>query len=156
MNHFRVIALVVATSLFAPSQAAETMPQQGSAVEQEVRQLDREWLEAMVRRDATALERLLADAYTMIDPSGEVIDKAQEIAATKAPVFDVTFESVKTEDVNVGISGERATVTGRAVLKARFDEQEISQRYWYTRTFAKRQGGWLIITAQMTYLPAGE
>ena len=80
MNRVWMIALVAATLFCARGQAARDTAQHGSAVEQAVRQLDHEWSEAVVRRDAEALAQLLADDYTMIDPSGEVIDKAQEIA----------------------------------------------------------------------------
>ena len=156
MNCVWVIALVVTTLFCARGQAAGNTAQHGSDIEQAVRQLDHEWSEAVVRRDAEALAQLLADDYTMIDPSGEVIDKAQEIAQTKAPLFDVTIESLRTEDVEVRISGERATIIGRAVLQVRFDEQEISEQYCYTRTFARRQGRWQIIAAQLTYHSTGK
>ena len=92
----------------------------------------------------------------MIDSSGEVIDKVQEIAEIKASFFDVSFQSFQIEAVKVEIFGERAMVTGRAMLKVHFDEQQISEQYRYTRTFARRRGRWQIIAAQMTYLSTGE
>jgi hypothetical protein len=40
--------------------------------------------------------------------------------------------------------------------KARFYEQEIVRRYWYTRTFARRGGRWQIVTAGMLALAQDE
>ncbi len=120
------------------------------AAESEVRKLDREWGEAVVRRDAAALDCLLADDYTRTEPSGETTNKAQEVADTEAPAFVSTVVSVKTEDVVVTVSGERATVTGIVVLSVRFDGQGIRERYGYTRTFVRRDGRWRIVTARLT------
>jgi hypothetical protein len=54
---------------------------------------------------AAALDRLLADDYTPLNPSGEMINKAQEVADTQAPAFASTVESLRTEDVEVSLSG---------------------------------------------------
>ncbi len=88
--------------------------------------------------------------YTQLNPSGETTNKAQEIADTEAPAFVSTVESLRTEDVKVKVSGERATVTGIVVLSVRFDGQGIRERYGYTRTFVRRDGRWQIVAAQLT------
>ncbi len=121
-----------------------------------MRKLDREWGEAIVRRDAVMLDRLLAEDYTRTEPSGETINKAQEIAETKAPAFVTTVESLITEDVKVKVSGERATVTGSVVVSVRFDGQAIRERYGYMRTFAKRDGRWQIMAAHLSRTNAGQ
>ena len=81
-----------------------------------MRRTDRESGAAVVRRDAATLDRLLADDYTQINPSGETTNKAQEIADTEAPTFVSTVESLRTESVEVMVSGEQATVTGIVVV----------------------------------------
>ncbi|MBA3716373.1 MAG: nuclear transport factor 2 family protein [Pyrinomonadaceae bacterium] len=120
-----------------------------------MRKLDREWGEAILRRDAAKLDRLLADDYTRTEPSGETIDKAQEIAETKAPALVSAVEFLRTEDVEVKVSGEQATVTGIVVVSVRFDGQGIRERYGYTRTFAKRDRRWRIVAARLTRAGAG-
>ncbi len=120
-----------------------------------MRKLDREWGEAIVRRDAAMLDRLLAEDYTRRELSGETISKPEEMAETKAPAFVSAVESLRTEDVKVKVSGERATVTGVVVVSVRFDGQGIRERYEYMRTYAKRDGRWRIVTAQLTKAGAG-
>lgn len=148
-----IALLIGAVSSSALGQGADPTVRRRRAAESEVRKLDREWGAAVVRRDAAALDRLLAEDYMRLDPSGETTNKAQEIAEAKAPTFVSAVESLRTEDVEVSVSGGRATVTGIVVASVRLDGQGIRERYGYTRTFAWRDGRWRIVSAQLT--PAG-
>jgi hypothetical protein len=153
--------LVASTVLFMASvlvqgQGGKGRASQNYETEQELRALDRQWGKALVRRDVVTLKRLLSDDYTRIEPSGQVITKAQEISEVESPVFALAIKSYRTESVSVSINNNKATLTGRVVLGFILDEQEVTRRYWYTRTFAKwwgRWGRWRIIAAQMIELP---
>ncbi len=48
-------------------------------VERELRDLDRQLVEAVVRSNATALHRLIAEDYTFTDPFGEVTNKSKVV-----------------------------------------------------------------------------
>jgi hypothetical protein len=107
------------------------------------------------------LKRLLSDDYTLIQPSGQVINKAQELEQVKALVPNFKLKSYWVEDVSVRVTGARATVMGHIVLKGTLDGQGLTRRYWFTRTFEKRRrftklrGRWRIVAAQMIELPEG-
>jgi len=146
-------ALILAALPLAPAEPAARAANQHSNEEKELRKLDGEWWRAVAERDAEALHRLLADDYTLLEPSGGVRGKAEEIAAIKSPLFALTLRSYRTEEVAIRLSGERATLTGRAVLKVEFEGEFISRRFWYMRAFAKRQGQWQIVSTQFTSLP---
>ncbi|MGI8566112.1 MAG: nuclear transport factor 2 family protein [Pyrinomonadaceae bacterium] len=150
-----ITLLIVAVSSPASGRSPGATARRRRAAEREVKKLDRAWGAAVVRRDAAALDRLLAEDYTQLNPSGETINKAQEIANTKTPIFVSTVESLRTEDVEVKVSGERATVTGFIVVSVRLDGQGIRERLRYTRTYAKRDGRWQIVAAQLTMAGAG-
>ena len=143
---------VVSVSTASGQVEGQRRAQYGSA-EQELKALDRAWAEATVRRDAVALEELLADDYLLTNDDAETVSRAQEIAGARAPEPELTFTSFRTEGVEVSIAGERATVTGRLTLIGRLDEEVVSVRYFYTRTFVRRGGGWRITTARMVFLP---
>lgn len=162
--HARLISkqlLVAATVLFMASalvqgQGRKRRVSRNYGTEQELRALDRQWGKALVQRDVVTLERLLSDDYTRIEPSGQVITKAQEISEVESPVFTLAIKSYKTESVSISINKNKATLTGRVALGFILDEQEVTRRFWYTRTFAKRWGRWgrwRIIAAQMIELP---
>lgn len=44
---------------------------------QQVIQAEREWLDAHLRLDVSALDRLMADEYTQVNSQGELIGKQQ-------------------------------------------------------------------------------
>jgi ketosteroid isomerase-like protein len=155
------LLLVAVAMLFAPSFVAQGQGVQGSAgrnrkTEQKLRALDRQWGQALVQRDVPTLERLLSDDYTLLDPSGQIINKAQQIREVKSPVFAFAIKSYKTKDVSISITGRRATLRGHAVLEFTLDKQDFTRHYWFTHTFVKRWGRWgrwRIIAAQMIELP---
>jgi len=60
--------------------------QDGNAA-QAVRELDLAWGQAIIKRNAATLDRLLADNYVLAKQSGEIINKAHEIRDVKAPYF---------------------------------------------------------------------
>src|SRR5713101_5505272 len=79
-------------------------------VERHLRQLDDEWIKALVRRDAETLDRIIADDFVFAYPL-EGDDKAQFIS-------DVTSGQLKVEHISRGQVSVR--VFGRtAVLTAR-------------------------------------
>jgi ketosteroid isomerase-like protein len=148
-----LLAIIPSTTITLT--AASLMSGQPTGTEREIKRLNREWGEAVMRRDVEALGRLLSDDYTSLRPSGQIVNKAQEIAEIKASGVNFTLKSYRVEDVKVSVTGSRATVTGHAVLKATLEGEDLTKRYWYTRTFAKRRGRWRIIAAQMIGLPQG-
>lgn len=153
--------LVAVTVLFMVSVLVQGQGRKGRAsqnyrTEQELRALNRQWGKALVQRDIVTLKRLLSDDYTRIEPTGQVITKAQEISEVESPIFALAIKSYRTESVSISINKNKATLTGRVALGFILDEQEVTRRYWYTRTFAKRWGRWgrwRIIAAQMIELP---
>lgn len=46
-----------------------------------------------------------------------------------------------------------AVVTGRSVLKVRYQNQGSSSVFRYTRIYVKRQGRWQAIAQQLTHVP---
>jgi hypothetical protein len=101
-------------------------------------------LRAHVERDVAALDRVLADDFTMF---GGKVTKEHRLALLSNPLFVVT--SLKTDDVNVVVSGGEAWVTGTAKMAGRFRKREYSTpRYGFTRHYEKRGGRWQIVSCE--------
>lgn len=129
MKHiFTALVLILVSFSTMSSQTTGGKIDRDSTTEHELKMLDREWCEAIVRYDAAALDRLLADDYILITHSGDILTKAQEIAEAKELTLGFTFRSFTAEDVDVRLVGEQATMTGQSVLKALFDGEEITAR----------------------------
>src|SRR5437773_9805274 len=76
--------------------------------EEKIMQLERDWGDAVAKRDLVALDRILGDDHSVITKDGSVLTKAQELAKhgeSADELFD--FEPMK-----VRVSGETAVVTG--------------------------------------------
>ena len=120
----------------------------GQNVEQEIRRLDGEIGRAIVGRDIAILDALVSSGYTHTNPLGEVFSKEQIAGAIQSGTLDV--ESYDTDDVTVRVFGDAAVVTGRARVKGRLREQDITGQYRYTRTYVKQDERWQVAATQLT------
>src|SRR5687768_15763667 len=75
--------------------------------ERAVRAVEREYVRAHIERDVEALDRVLADDFTMF---GGRVTKEHRLALVANPLFVIA--SLATSDVNVVVDGNRALVTG--------------------------------------------
>jgi ketosteroid isomerase-like protein len=106
--------------------------------------VEREYIRAHVERDVAALERVLADDFSMF--RGKVT-KEQRLAWLANPFVVIT--ALKTKDVQVVVSGDEALVTGTATLTGRLRKREFSTpRYGFTRHYQKRGGRWQIVSCE--------
>src|SRR6266542_6109910 len=91
---------------------AQTKPtssagQQTGAVEQALIRLDRELMDAAVRKDRTLFERTALTRFVFVNPGGGVEERAE--AMERGP----NIESIQTENVVVRVDGDTAILTGR-------------------------------------------
>jgi ketosteroid isomerase-like protein len=118
----------------------------GSSDERAVLAVEREYVRAHVERDVSALDRVLADDFSMFRGT---VKKEHRLALISSPFFRVA--SLKTEDVQVVVNGKEAILTGTARLKGSFRGREFTTpRYGYTRHFEKRGGRWQIVSVEFT------
>ena len=120
--------------------------------DQELRKIERQWTEAMEREDATRLEKILGDEYTMIDSVG--------VAANRAEVLDrlrsgaLKFDSFATSDIKSRIFQGGAVLTGRLIAKGKYKEQDITGDYRFVDVFEYRNGAWKAVYTQLSKLKA--
>jgi ketosteroid isomerase-like protein len=120
----------------------------GASAEQEVRSMGLEYDKAYVQQDAAALDRILADEFTLIQIDGKVISKAEMIAAAKSG--DVKVEVGKAEDSRIRIYGDTALVKGRWIEKSTSKGRVINATMQTTTVYVKRDGRWQIVSDQVT------
>ncbi|HEX8355644.1 MAG TPA: nuclear transport factor 2 family protein [Pyrinomonadaceae bacterium] len=116
----------------------------GTPDERAVLAVEREYLRAHVERDVAALERVLADDFRMF---GGKVTKERRLAWLSNPFFDIT--SLKTDGVNVAVSGRDAWVTGTAKMSFSLRGREVTTpRYGFTRHYEKRGGRWQLVSCE--------
>ena len=107
--------------------------------EELLKQLVRDWANAVVKRDAGALERILADEFQG-DSDGLKTTKTIQVAALKSGLASAEGWSV--EDLQVVTDGSTAEVKGRSTLtKCIYNGQDYSGVWEWTDRFVKQKDG---------------
>src|SRR5215510_14024555 len=102
-------------------------------VEQHLRQLNDEWVKAIVRGDAKALNRIMADDFFFTYPL-EGDDKAQFIADVTSG--DLKVEHISREQTSVRVFGSTAVLTARDSATWLYHGREIADQYKVIMVFA--------------------
>ncbi len=120
----------------------------GKNVEQVLMQTEREWSEAPNKRDAAALDRIIADDWISFTGDGETVTKAQVMADARSGAN--TAESVNLEAMKVRVFGDAVVVTGGVTEKSQYQGRDMSGHYLWTDVFVKRNGRWQAVASQTT------
>ena len=114
-------------------------------VEQRVRQLNDEWVKAMMRADAGTLDRIMADDFFFTYPL-EGDDKAQFIADVTSG--DLKIKHISREQVNVRVFGSTAVLTARDSATWLYHGRELSGQYKIIMVYTERAGRWQLCVVQ--------
>ena len=152
MRQTLVIAVLVfsaATSIaLAQEQSART--NQNRSVEQVIRQLDHERIQAQIGANAVALDRIYADDFIGIGPSGTVRTKPQVISDFTSG--NLKFQSITTEDVRVRVYGNTAVETGRSTMIGQDRGKAVPRDNRFTRVWVERQHRWQLVANHYSLL----
>ena len=150
-----LLAFALALAFTSAARGQESSPPASSkplSEAQALAALDLEWHQAVAGHDADALGRLLADGYRFDLDARRLLTKAQEVEAVKASDALYAIDPFKLREVTVRIEGERATVTGILAVVPKGKDKSARRRYFYTRTFVRREGRWQILDAGLVTL----
>jgi len=93
------------------SQVKDRSPQT-AGVEAQLKKLEREWFDAVVKGDAETLKRILADDFAALNDDGAFINKPRMAEMLQAGL--VKLDEIRTDEFNLRQYGNTAVVTGRA------------------------------------------
>jgi len=150
-NSRQLLVLALVFAVIVPAYASRPQATTGARDEELVREildLERQAKEAALRRDAAFSEKTLAEDYVAISPLGQVINKADTIAARKTS--QLRYESIDISEMVVRLYGNTAVVTARADVKGRELGEEFSGPYRFTRIWVRRNGRWVTVSYQAT------
>ena len=124
-----------------------------AAPEQEVRQAIKKYREALLQRDASALEQIWADDYTFTNAAGETHSKAQRLANLKSGATSLDSISQE-EEMKVRVHGNVAVATGRVTIKGQYSGKQASGQYQSINVWVKGPAGWQLVANQLTPVAA--
>jgi ketosteroid isomerase-like protein len=119
--------------------------------EKELLKLENAFAEAIVKNDLEAIGRLVSDDWIIIDPNGEIVDRARFLEVIKSGAL--THDTMESDDFRVRVYGDSAVVTGITRTKGKFMGQEFSTQERATDVFVKCNGRWQCVLTHLTRLP---
>jgi uncharacterized protein (TIGR02246 family) len=135
--------LVLTATSIALAQKQSVNRDQRSSVEQAIRQLDNERIQAQIGADAVALNRIYADDFIGVGPSGTVRTKAQVISDFTSG--ELKFQSITTDEVQVRVYENTAVETGLSTMVGQDKGQAVPRDTRFTRVWVKQQGRWRLV-----------
>ena len=145
-----VLALLIATS-FSHSLAQQARQSNLTKAEEEVRRLERQWLDAYEQNNPEAMDRIVADDFTITFPNGALQTKPQLMAMIKARRR--TAEPgmrFRTEDVRSRAYGDTVILIGRVVTEYERDGKTVRELSRYTDTYVRRNGRWQVVASHLS------
>lgn len=122
--------------------------------ERELRRLQQEWMQAWVREDRPALERILAPEYQLIVSSMPERPFSRE--QWLAMIGRYTAEGFEYEKMVVRVFGDTAVVSSLGHIKgAQVDGKDRSGTFFLTDVWQRRGGRWQVVS-RYSSKPEGE
>lgn len=130
-----LFCLLMFVPVVAAGQVANDKPP--PTLEEHLKGLVRQWDEAIVKRDAATLDRLLADEFEFVGG----LKKAAYLNSIKTQAADAVTSAVST-DLQVLVYENTAIVTGLDTISGQNKGQPYTAKWLYTDVWVKRAGRW--------------
>jgi hypothetical protein len=144
-----LLLLPTPSALFAQSKANKAFAEQ-------LIQMERDWSQADVKKDAAALNRILAEDWTGIDFQGTVLTKPEVLRQVDLHSDATATESSELGEMKIRIFGNTALVSGTEIERSEYKGKDSSGKYIWTDIFVRRNGRWQAISSQSTKIAAHE
>jgi ketosteroid isomerase-like protein len=149
---FAVAAVLVLTPVAALAQPAD-----GEAPPMALRTLGEAMVKAIESKDTAALEKLLSNDYLAVDVFGQTHGKRERLKQLASS--ELKIDAVESTEQVIVAAGETAVISGIYSITGKLQDRDVSGKYRYVDTFARRNGQWVAIASTMTRVvdaqPAG-
>jgi ketosteroid isomerase-like protein len=142
-NYMRRISISILLTIVVMSLANGQTRQafRNEKVERELKELVRIWDTASVNHDAAALDRLLAEEFTLSGTS-----KADYLAFIKSP--STVIESEVSDNFDVRVYKDMAVLIARDTIKLRRNGAAVVEIYRYVDVWVKRHDRWQCLATE--------
>jgi ketosteroid isomerase-like protein len=106
--------------------------------------LNGDYVDSVQQGDVRRFQEILAEDFLCSNPDGSLVDKGQFLRQTAQPV---RISGLTAEDVRVRIIGDVAIIHARTSYTTESGEKRSGR---YTDVWARRDGGWLAVSAHVT------
>jgi ketosteroid isomerase-like protein len=119
--------------------------------DQELKKFKQDFEKAARHKDRPALEQMIHDDFTLVDPSGNLVDKRKLIDEIVHPDSDFMQNFSRAEHkTTIHISGDSARESADVKIKGKVAKRDYTGDWINTTTFMKGPAGWQIVGNTMT------
>src|SRR6266571_7244833 len=140
---FAIAVVAFSAAAIASGQEQGAIRDPRRIVEQVIRKLDNERIQAQIHADVVALERIYADDFIGVGPSGTVRTKPQVISDFTSGALK--FQSITTDEVQVRVYENTAVETGLSTMVGQDKGKAVPRDTRFTRVWVKQQGRWRLV-----------
>jgi len=115
-----------------------------TSIEDAIRKVDNERIQAQIHADAAALDRIYAEDFIGVGPSGTVRTKPEVLSDFTSG--HLKFQSITTDEVQVRVYGNTAVETGLSTMVGQDAGKTVPRDNRFTRVWVKQQGRWRIVS----------
>lgn len=120
-----------------------------SSTADQIKALQKQLNEALIKGDTSTLDRLYSDDYVSLSASSGNANKRQLLDAIRNG--NTRFDSIENEDQQVRVYGDTAVATGTTKIRSHSKAKgDINGEQQYTRVWVKRNGRWQSVSFQST------
>ncbi len=112
-------------------------------VEQILTKMERDWADAILKKDFVTIDRIVAEDCIFTVPDGRTLTRTQVNEELRAGVW--VPESLAYENMKVRVFGDAAVVTAVQIEKSKSNGKDSSGSYLFTDVFVKRDGRWQLV-----------
>ena len=130
-----------------------------ASIEAELLRIENDWPRAIKEKDLAAIGRVEADDIVIVYPDGSLGSKNRDLQ--DIATGNMTADEIEMSDLKVKVlDSDAAVVTGQTEMKnGKYKtpdgkSQDISGRYRFVDTFARRNGEWKLVAAMSTRITA--
>ena len=116
--------------------------------QQEISTLLDQYIQALLDKNLTELDRIWSDELTFVNPQGELFSKKNRMDNVKSGA--TAFKSIRLSEVSVRSYSQAAVATFQVTLEAHYSGRENSGSYRVTTVWAQPKGAWQLVAVQMT------
>lgn len=149
----KTIVLAMLLTLHSPMFANDPPQSTITKAEQEVRQLERRWLDAYEQYDSQTMNTIVADEFVITFPNGSRQNKSELMAMIKNPNKSGPAMRFYTEDVKSRAIGDTVILRGTVVTEYERDGKAVKEQSRYTDTYVKRNGRWQVVASHLSNVP---
>jgi ketosteroid isomerase-like protein len=136
-------SLVLGLLLLAPAFAA---------VEDDVKQAEKDFSAALTKGDFAAMDRLLASELSYTHSTGKVDTKTSYLASLKSGTQK--YQAVDYEDIQAKVYGNTALIFAVAQIKSETAGKPSGSHLRFLRVYVKKNGHWQMVAHESTKLPS--